>query len=351
MHLDPTFDNDSTGKSTGYDQLNYLQRILNARVYDVAVRTDLQKAEAMSVRLRNTILFKREDTQPVFSFKLRGAYNKMAQLSETERAGGIIAASAGNHAQGVAYSAARLQIQATIVVPRTAPEVKVRAVRSFGGSTVDVIQAGESFSEAYAHAVELGKTRGLTFVHPFDDPDVIAGQGTVAMEILLQHQGPLHAIFVPIGGGSLAAGVCTYVKAVRPEVKVIGVQTTDSCAMARSIQAGTRVELSQVGMFSDGTAVKQVGAENFRLCRKYLDEVMTVTVEDLCSAMRDVFQDTRCIPEPAGALSVAGASIYATREHILEKTLVAITSGANLNIGRIRFMAEKIEEGAPQLVW
>lgn len=351
MHLDSNTHSGKAAQPVDFDQIDYLKRVLNARVYDVAVRTDLQRAESISARLGNTVLLKREDTQPVFSFKLRGAYNKMAQLSEAERARGIIAASAGNHAQGVAYSAARLKIQATIVVPSTAPELKVHAVRSYGGGTVNVIQAGESFSEAYAYASALGKTRGLTFVHPFDDPDVIAGQGTVAMEIFLQHQAPIHAIFVPIGGGSLAAGVSTYVKAVRPEVAVIGVQTEDSCAMARSLAAGARIELSSVGMFSDGTAVKQVGAENFRLCQKYLDDVVTVETSDLCSAMRDVFQDTRSIPEPAGALSVAGASTYAKRTKIIGKTLVAVTSGANLNIERIRFMTESVDGGAIHPVW
>ncbi|MGN4072254.1 pyridoxal-phosphate dependent enzyme, partial [Burkholderia gladioli] len=259
----------------------YLKKILTSRVYDVAVQTALEPARNLSARVRNRVHLKREDHQPVFSFKLRGAYNRMAHLPADALARGVITASAGNHAQGVAFSAARLGVKAVIVVPVTTPQVKADAVRAHGGPTVEVIQAGESYSDAYAHALTVQAERELTFVHPFDDPDVIAGQGTVAMEVLRQHQGPIHAIFVPIGGGGLAAGVAAYVKAVRPEIRVIGVQTDDSCAMAQSIEAGERVTLSEVGLFSDGTAVKLVGGETFRLCSELLDGVITVDTDAL----------------------------------------------------------------------
>lgn len=326
-------------------QNDYLKKILTARVYDVAIETGLDVARILSARIGNSVLLKREDNQPVFSFKLRGAYNKMVQLPPEMLARGVIAASAGNHAQGVAYAASRLNVAATIVVPFTTPRVKVDAVRMHGGPTVEVIQAGESYSDAYAHAVKLQQARGLTFVHPFDDPEVIAGQGTVALEILRQHQGPIHAIFVPIGGGGLAAGVATYVKAVRPDIKVIGVQTIDSCAMAQSMAKGDRVELSEVGLFSDSTAVKLVGAETYRLCAAYLDEVITVDTDALCAAIKDVYLDTRSVLEPAGALALAGVKRYAEREALAGETLVAITSGANLNFDRLRFVAERAEVG------
>ncbi len=324
---------------------DYLKKILTARVYDVARETELEPARSLSARLSNRVFLKREDNQPVFSFKLRGAYNKMIHVDADALARGVITASAGNHAQGVAYSAARLGVKAVIVVPVTTPQVKVDAVRAHGGPTVEVVQAGESYSDAYAHAIELQRSRGLTFVHPFDDPYVIAGQGTVAMEILSQHQAPIHAIFVPIGGGGLAAGVGAYVKAVRPDIKVIGVQTEDSCAMAQSVRAGERVTLSEVGLFSDGTAVKLVGEETFRLCRQYLDEILTVDTDALCAAIKDVFQDTRSLLEPAGALSVAGAKQYAERTGVTGQTLVAVTSGANMNFDRMRFVAERAEVG------
>ncbi|RKP43372.1 threonine ammonia-lyase, biosynthetic [Trinickia fusca] len=327
------------------DQSDYLKRILTSRVYDVAHKTELQFAPRLSQRLGNAVYLKREDNQPVFSFKLRGAYNKMAHLSADALARGVITASAGNHAQGVALSAARLGVRATIVVPNTAPRVKVEAVRAFGGPTVEVVQVGESYNDAYAHALELQQAQGLTFIPAFDDPYVIAGQGTVAMEVIAQHQGPIHAIFVPIGGGGLAAGIATYVKAVRPGIKVIGVQTVDSCAMAQSIEQGHRVELAEVGLFSDGTAVKLVGAETFRLCRAHLDEVVTVDTDALCAAIKDVFEDTRSVLEPAGALAVAGAKLYAQREGTEQQTLIAITSGANMNFDRMRFVAERAEVG------
>jgi len=324
---------------------DYLKKVLTARVYDVARESELEPARNLSARLRNSLYLKREDNQPVFSFKIRGAYNKMAQLPADVLARGVITASAGNHAQGVAFSAARLGCRAVIAIPTTTPQVKIDAVRAHGGPTVEVVLAGESYSDAYAHALKLQEERGLTFVHPFDDPDVIAGQGTVAMEILRQHQGPIHAIFVPIGGGGLAAGVAAYVKAVRPEIRVIGVQTDDSCAMAQSIKAGERVTLPEVGLFSDGTAVKLVGEETFRLCRELLDEVLTVDTDALCAAIKDVFQDTRSVLEPAGSLAVAGAKLYAEREGVEGKTLVAVTSGANMNFDRMRFVAERAEVG------
>ncbi len=331
------------------DASDYLRLVLTARVYDVARRTELQHATVLSEQLGHDILLKREDTQPVSSFKLRGAYNRISRLSPEVLARGIITASAGNHAQGVAWSAAKLGIPAVIVVPETAPQVKVAATRRFGGPTVQVIKAGDSYSDAYAHAVRLQSERGMTFIPAFDDADVIAGQGTVAMEILSEHQGPIDAIFVPIGGGSLAAGIATYVKALRPDIRVVGVQTQDSCAMARSIDAGHRLELSDVGLFSDGTAVKLVGEETFRLCKAYLDEVILVDTDEVCRAIKDIYQDTRRFVEPAGALAVAGARRYAARctadADAARLTLVAIVSGANLNIDRIRFIAERAAVG------
>ncbi len=323
----------------------YLKRILNARVYDVAVETPLEPAPNLSARLGNTVLFKREDMQPVFSFKLRGAYNKMAQLPPEQLKRGVIAASAGNHAQGVALSAHRLGCKATIVMPTTTPQVKIDAVRHFGQRAIEIVLHGDSYSDACGHAYELEKEHGLTFVHPFDDPDVIAGQGTIAMEILRQHQAPIHAIFCAIGGGGLIAGVAAYVKAVRPDIKVIGVQTTDSDAMARSLKAKKRVTLADVGLFSDGTAVKQVGEETFRLCRKLVDEIVLVDTDAVCAAIKDVFQDTRSILEPAGALAVAGAKLYAKREGIKGETLIPIACGANMNFDRLRFVAERAEIG------
>jgi threonine dehydratase len=323
----------------------YLKRILNARVYDVAVETPLEHAPNLSARLGNTVLFKREDMQPVFSFKLRGAYNKMAQLPPAQLKRGVIAASAGNHAQGVALSAHRLGCKATIVMPTTTPQVKIDAVRHFGQRAVEIVLHGDSYSDACGHAYDLEKQQGLTFVHPFDDPDVIAGQGTIAMEILRQHQAPIHAIFCAIGGGGLIAGVAAYVKAVRPDIRVIGVQTTDSDAMARSLKAKRRVTLNDVGLFSDGTAVKQVGEETFRLCRKLVDDIVLVDTDAVCAAIKDVFQDTRSILEPAGALAVAGAKLYAKREGLKGETLIPIACGANMNFDRLRFVAERAEIG------
>jgi threonine dehydratase len=320
----------------------YLRRILNARVYDVAIETPLDIAPNLSARTGNTMLLKREDMQPVFSFKLRGAYNKMAHLTSEQLKRGVIAASAGNHAQGVALSAQKLGCKATIVMPTTTPQIKVDAVKARGAK--DVLR-GDSYSDACQYALELVQENGMTFVHPYDDPDVIAGQGTIGMEILRQHTKPIHAIFVAIGGGGLAAGVGAYVKQVRPDIKLIGVQPVDSDAMTRSLKAKRRVKLDHVGLFADGVAVKQVGKETFRLCRKVVDEIILVDTDTVCAALKDVFEDTRSILEPAGVLAIAGAKIYAAREQLEGETLVAITSGANMNFDRLRFIAERAEIG------
>ncbi|HND61531.1 MAG TPA: threonine ammonia-lyase, biosynthetic [Opitutaceae bacterium] len=321
---------------------DYLQKILTSRVYDVARETPLEKAANLSARLNNTLLLKREDTQSVFSFKLRGAYNKMAQLPPELLRRGVICASAGNHAQGVALAAKRLGGRAVIVMPVTTPQVKVLAVKARGG---EVVLFGDTFDEANTHARELEQKKGLTFVHPFDDPDVIAGQGTIAMEILQQHPGPLHAIFIAIGGGGLAAGVAAYVKRVNPKIRVIGVEPFDSAAMYESLKAGRRVRLDHVGLFADGVAVKQVGQETFRLCRRYLDEVVRVDTDDICAAIKDVFEDTRAVLEPAGALAVAGAKAFVERHRLKGATLAAVAGGANLNFDRLRFVAERAEVG------
>jgi threonine dehydratase len=322
--------------------IDYLQKTLNARVYDVARETPLEKAANLSARLNNTLLLKREDMQSVFSFKLRGAYNKMAHLSAEALARGVVCASAGNHAQGVALAAKRLGCRAVIVMPVTTPQVKVQAVKARGG---EVVLVGDSFDEASAHARDLEKKDGLTFVHPFDDPEVIAGQGTIGLEILRQHQGPLHAIFIAIGGGGLAAGVAACIKRVRPEVKIIGVEPVDADAMARSLKAGRRVRLDHAGLFADGVAVRYVGKETFRLCRKHLDDVILVDTDDICAATKDVFDDTRAVLEPAGALAVAGAKAYVEKNRLKGETLVAIACGANLNFDRLRFIAERAEIG------
>lgn len=320
----------------------YLKRVLNARVYDVAVETPLEVAPNLSARTGNTVLLKREDMQPVFSFKLRGAYNKMAQLTPEQLKRGVIAASAGNHAQGVALSAQKLGCNATIVMPTTTPQIKVDAVKARGAK---VVLHGDSYSDAYQHALTLEVQSGMTFVHPYDDPDVIAGQGTIGMEILRQHTQPIHAIFVAIGGGGLISGVAAYVKHLRPEIKVIGVQPVDSDAMYRSLKAKRRITLDHVGLFADGVAVKQVGKETFRLCRKLIDEIVLVDTDTACAALKDVFEDTRSILEPAGALAIAGAKLYAAREKLKGATLVAIASGANMNFDRLRFIAERAEIG------
>jgi threonine dehydratase len=321
---------------------DYLKRILTSKVYDVAVETSLDLAPQLSARIGNTVLLKREDTQSVFSFKLRGAYNKMAHLPKAVLSRGVIAASAGNHAQGVALSARRLGCKAVIVMPTTTPEVKIEAVKALGG---EVVLEGDSFSDAYAHALTLEKKHHLTFVHPFDDPDVIAGQGTVGMEILRQHPGPIDAIFVAVGGGGLISGIAAYSKQLRPDIKIIGVQTVDSDAMLRSVRAGRRVMLTEVGLFSDGTAVKQVGIETFRLAREYVDDYVVVDTDGICAAIKDVFQDTRSVLEPAGALAIAGTKQYASEHKLKGKTLVAIACGANMNFDRLRFVAERAEVG------
>ncbi len=324
---------------------DYLKRILNARVYDVAIESPLETAPSLSARTGNTILLKREDMQPVFSFKLRGAYNKMAQLTPEQLVRGVITASAGNHAQGVALSAHKLGCRAIIVMPTTTPAVKIEAVKHFGQRAVEIVLHGDSYSDAYDHALELEKKNRLTFVHPFDDPDVIAGQGTIGMEILRQRTQPIHAIFCAIGGGGLIAGVAAYVKQLRPDIKIIGVQSIDSDAMRQSMQAGERVQLTDVGLFADGTAVKLAGEETLRICQKYVDEIILVDTDAVCAAIKDVFQDTRSILEPSGALSIAGAKLYAKREGIKGETLVTVCSGANMNFDRLRFVAERADIG------
>ena len=325
---------------------DYLKKILTARVYDVAVESALEPAKNLSRRLHNKVLLKREDQQPVFSFKLRGAYNKMAHLTPEQLQKGVICASAGNHAQGVAMSARKLGTRAVVVMPTTTPQLKIDAVQALGG---EVVLAGDSYSDAYDHSVRLQKEQGLTFVHPFDDPDVIAGQGTIAMEILRQLQklgsNQLDAVFVAIGGGGLVAGVANYIKAVRPEIKVIGVQMNDSDAMIQSINAHERVTLADVGLFSDGTAVKLVGEETFRVAQGLVDEYITVDTDAVCAAIKDVFIDTRSIVEPSGAMAVAAVKQYVATHKTKAESYVAILSGANMNFDRLRFVAERAEVG------
>jgi len=321
---------------------DYLKKILNARVYDVATESALEPAQNLSKRLNNTVLLKREDQQPVHSFKLRGAYNKMAHLSPAQLKKGVICASAGNHAQGVALGASKLGCRAVIVMPITTPQVKIEAVKALGG---EVVLIGDSYSDAFKHAVMLEKKMGLTFVHPFDDPEVIAGQGTIAMEMLRQHQGRLDAVFVAIGGGGLISGVANYIKAVRPDIKVIGVQMNDSDAMIQSVTAKKRITLNDVGLFSDGTAVKLVGEETFRVTRGLVDGYMTVDTDAVCAAIKDVFVDTRSIVEPAGALAVAAIKQYVAKHKTKGETYAAILCGANMNFDRLRFVAERAEVG------
>ncbi|RWU21574.1 threonine ammonia-lyase, biosynthetic [Pseudomonas alkylphenolica] len=321
---------------------DYVRRILAAPVYDLAIETPLQLAPALSESLGNQVLLKREDLQPTFSFKIRGAYNRLSRLSPAQRARGVITASAGNHAQGVALAARELGMRATIVMPTTTPELKVAGVRSRGGN---VVLHGDSFPHALAYALKLADSEGATFVPPFDDPDVIAGQGTVAMEILRQQPGALDAIFVPVGGGGLIAGIAAYVKYLRPEVKVIGVEPHDSNCLQAAMLAGERVVLAQVGSFAEGVAVAQIGAHCFELCRHYVDEVITVSSDELCAAIKDIYDDTRSITEPSGALAVAGIKKYVARENVSGQTLVAIDSGANVNFDRLRHVAERAELG------
>jgi threonine dehydratase len=321
---------------------DYLKKILIARVYDVATESALEPAQNLSKRLHNSVLLKREDQQPVHSFKLRGAYNKMAQLSPAQLKKGVICASAGNHAQGVALGASKLGCRAVIVMPTTTPQMKIEAVKALGG---EVVLVGDSYSDAFKHATLLEKKMGMTFVHPFDDPEVIAGQGTIAMEMLRQHQGRLDAVFVAIGGGGLISGVANYIKAVRPEIKVIGVQMNDSDAMIQSVSAKKRVTLNDVGLFSDGTAVKLVGEETFRVTRGLVDDYMTVDTDAVCAAIKDVFVDTRSIVEPAGALAVAAIKQYVAKHKTKGETYAAILCGANMNFDRLRFVAERAEVG------
>jgi threonine dehydratase len=323
-------------------QTDYLEKILTAHVYDVAVESPLEPAPLLSQRLANDLLLKREDMQTVFSFKLRGAYNKMAQMTSEARARGVITASAGNHAQGVALAAQTLECDAVIVMPVTTPQIKIKAVKSRGAR---VILHGDSYDEAQTHAQQLATNEQRTFVHPYDDPEVIAGQGTIGMEILRQHSKPLHAIFVPVGGGGLIAGIATYVKRLRPQTKIIGVEPVDADAMYQSLRQGRRVQLQQVGLFADGVAVKQVGEETFRLCQALVDEIILVDTDAVCAAIKDVFEETRSILEPAGALSIAGAKAYVTREKWRGKTLVAVASGANMNFDRLRHVSERAELG------
>lgn len=332
--------------STPLTPQDYLKKILTARVYDVARETPLEPARNLSRRLHNKVLLKREDQQPVFSFKLRGAYNKLAHLSSEQLQRGVICASAGNHAQGVALGAHKLGARAVIVMPTTTPQVKIDAVRALGG---EVVLHGDSYSDAAQHAAELARREGLTFVHPFDDPDVIAGQGTIAMEMLRQLQGlgsnRLDAVFVAIGGGGLIAGVANYLKAVRPDIRVIGVQMSDSDAMLRSVRAGQRVQLADVGLFSDGTAVKLVGEETFRIARELVDDFVTVDTDEVCAAIKDVFVDTRSIVEPAGAMAVAAIKKHVAEHKTRGETYAAILCGANMNFDRLRFVAERAEVG------
>ncbi len=320
----------------------YLERILKARVYDVAIESPLEHISRLSSRIHNRVLIKREDLQPVFSFKLRGAYNKIAQLSAEERDRGVITASAGNHAQGVALAAQRLGIKALIVMPTTTPMIKVNAVRSYGA---EAILIGDIYDDALTHAKLLEAEHGYTFVHPYDDPDVIAGQGTIAMEILRQHPTHIDAIFVPVGGGGLLAGVAAYVKHLYPEIKVIGVEPADAACLRAALDAGERVSLPQVGIFADGVAVRQIGEEPYRIALECVDDVITVDTDAICAAIKDIFDDTRSIAEPAGALSVAGLKAYVARENLTGKTLIAIDSGANINFDRLRHVAERAELG------
>ncbi|CAA0115439.1 L-threonine dehydratase biosynthetic IlvA [BD1-7 clade bacterium] len=321
---------------------SYIQDILSANVYDVAIETPLQPARNLSRRIGNQILIKREDMQPVFSFKLRGAYNKMRQLTDEQREQGIVAASAGNHAQGVALSAQYLGCKATIVMPRTTPAIKVNAVKGWGAK---VVLHGDTYDEASAHAFSLVEEKGMTYVHPYDDRQVIAGQGTIGVEILRQNPGPLDIVFVPVGGGGLAAGVAAYIKYVRPEVKIIAVEPEDAACLKAAIAANKRVTLPEVGIFADGVAVGQIGKETYRVLKETVDEVITASTDEMCAAIKDIFEDTRSIAEPAGALSLAGLKKYVAEHGLEGQTLVAIESGANTNFDRIRYFSERTQLG------
>ena len=322
--------------------LDYLSRILNAKVYDVAIETSLDHAQVLSARVGNKVLIKREDEQPVHSFKLRGAYNKMAHLPAKQLAAGVVTASSGNHAQGVALAAQKLGVDATIVMPKTTPAIKVDAVRA-RGATVEL--HGESYSDSYKYAQKLVKSTGKAFIHPYDDPDVIAGQGTIGMEILRQYQGDIDAIFVAVGGGGLISGIAAYVKAVRPKIKIIAVEPSDQAAMTKSLKAGKRITLPTVGLFAEATAVKQVGAETFRLCQRYVDDTVLVSNDEICAAIKDVYTDCRAILEPGGAAAIAGLKKYAEKHHSRGKTYVAVACGSNMNFDRLRFVAERAMVG------
>ncbi len=320
----------------------YLERILRAKVYDVAIESPLDYAPALSKRFNNRIYFKREDLQPVFSFKLRGAYNKMALLNERERQHGVIAASAGNHAQGVALSAHKLGLKSLIVMPLTTPEIKISSVKARGA---EAILFGDSYDEAYQHALQIADEKNLTFVHPYDDPDVIAGQGTIGMEILHQHNQHIDAIFVPVGGGGLIAGIAAYVKFVRPETQIIAVEPNDADCLNQAMLADARVSLPQVGLFADGVAVKQIGRETFKLAQQFVDKTIVVNTDEICAAIKDIFDDTRSVAEPAGALAVAGLKKYIEQSNVDGQTLIAIESGANINFDRLRYVAERTQVG------
>jgi threonine dehydratase len=320
----------------------YIKKILDARVYDVAIESPLTHARSLSKRLGNNIYLKREDLQPVFSFKCRGAYNAIAQLSDEQKAKGVICASAGNHAQGVALACKELGIKAIIVMPQTTPEIKVKSVRDRGAK---VVLKGDAFDEAAAHAAELMEKQGLTYIPPFDDPNVIAGQGTVAMELMWQFTKPLHAVFIPVGGGGLIAGMAAYIKYLRPETRVIGVEPEDSNCLQQALAAGERVMLDEVGIFADGVAVKQIGKHTWDVCKECVDEVVTVSTDEICAAIKDVFDDTRSISEPAGALAVAGLKKYVQREQLEGENLAAVLSGANMNFDRLRYISERTEVG------
>ncbi|MFK8040943.1 threonine ammonia-lyase, biosynthetic [Congregibacter sp.] len=321
---------------------SYIKRILDARVYDVARETPVDQALLLSKRFSNSVWLKREDLQPVYSFKLRGAYNKMHQLTPDQRERGVIAASAGNHAQGLAMAAQRMDVSATIVMPKTTPSIKVDAVRSRGAH---VVLHGDNFDEASVHAQKLVKDKDLTYVHPFDDPDVIAGQGTVAMEIVRQHQEPLDAVFIPVGGGGLLAGMAAYIRYVWPTTKIIGVEPEDAACLKVALERGRRVTLPEVGLFADGCAVAQVGKETFRIIRDTVDEVITASTDEMCAAIKDIFEDTRGIAEPAGALALAGLKKYVEREGVEGQQLLAVLSGANTNFDRLRYISERTEIG------
>jgi threonine dehydratase len=324
------------------NEINYVQRIRDAAVYDVAIRSPLEFARNLSGRLNNRVWLKREDLQPIFSFKLRGAYNKLASMSDAELANGVICSSAGNHAQGVALAGKKRGIRAVIVMPVTTPSIKVDAVRALGG---EVVLHGDSYDEAQAHARKLEQEQDLVFIHPFDDPDVIAGQGTIAAEILDQASEKIDAIFVPIGGGGLIAGIAVYVKSVSPGIRVIGVEPDDSTAMRDSLEAGEPVTLDHVGIFADGVAVRRVGDEPFRLCRQYVDEIVTVDTDQICAGIRDIFEDTRSIVEPSGGLTVAGVKKYVAERGVSGQSFVTINCGANVNFDRLRHIAERAAVG------